>query len=50
MDCRAGITVVLALVFSVAMTDTGPRRIARVTIEGEDMVKGTPTISGTTFG
>ncbi len=38
----AGITVVLALVFSVAMTDTGPRRIARVTIEGEDMVKGTP--------
>ncbi len=38
----AGITVVLALVFSVAMTGTGPRRIARVTIEGEDMVKGAP--------
>lgn len=39
----AGVTVVLALMFSVAMTGTGPRRIARVTIEGEDMVKGAPS-------
>lgn len=38
----AGVTVVLALKFAIALTGTGPHRIARVTVEGDDMVKGAP--------